>query len=143
MHVHFGAFQNKENVDDGNHVYFLITITAKMSNLVLIVEEICDKNGLYRFLGTKNELISWVNANPLSTSDFCIQHSPQGKEGSLYGWSVSSLTRLHLTASLHTNMNIHSFLVKANLVNLETSRTVIISTTVNVLLFVSSRISTN
>ena len=47
---------------------------------------------------------------------------------------VSSLTSLDSTASLHTNNRIFSFMVKSNLVKLETSRTVILPPPMIVLL---------
>ena len=46
---------------------------------------------------------------------------------------VSSCTSLGSTASLHTNINILSFLVKSSLVKLETSRTVTLHPTVSFL----------
>ena len=53
--------------------------------------------------------------------------------GSIIVWLVSSLTRLHWTASLNTNKIIFSSLVSSSLVKLETSCTVIVSPTVSVL----------
>ena len=50
-------------------------------------------------------------------------------EGSFTAWLISSLTRLNSTASLHTNNNILSLLVKSDLVKMETSHTVLIPPT--------------
>ena len=50
-------------------------------------------------------------------------------EGSITVWLVSSLTVLHLVASLHRTKNIFSCKEESNLVKQETIRTVILSLT--------------
>ena len=52
--------------------------------------------------------------------------------GSITVWLIPSFTSLDSTAPLHTNNNIFPFLVKSNLVQLETSCTVILFPTVSV-----------
>ena len=53
--------------------------------------------------------------------------------GNITEWLVSSFTSLDSTASLHTENNIFSLLVKSSLVKLETSCTVILPPMVSVL----------
>ena len=77
-----------------------------------------------------NEKVAWYD-NLKQLFSRTLKAENTNVWGSITVLLVSSFTSMGSTASIHTNNNTFSFLVKSSLVKLETSRTVILFPTVS------------